>query len=80
MEASAKFARKRPLRLAIPANPTLTYLSQDRIRAGRSLYFSVDWINCVAPTSSIFPVLLPTVRRYVLSMAEKNWTEPNRSP
>ncbi|SMP54433.1 transposase, IS4 family [Noviherbaspirillum suwonense] len=32
-------------------------------------------INCVAPTSSISPVSLPTVHRYGLGMAEK--TRPN---
>jgi hypothetical protein len=42
MEASAKFARKRPVILAFPANPTLTYLRYDRMDAGLSLYFSAD--------------------------------------
>jgi hypothetical protein len=42
MEASAKFASKRPVILAICANPTLTYFSQDRMDAGRSPYFSAD--------------------------------------
>nr|WP_217343680.1 hypothetical protein [Noviherbaspirillum sp. L7-7A]MBV0877749.1 hypothetical protein [Noviherbaspirillum sp. L7-7A] len=45
METSAKFARKRPVIVAVPANLTLTYLSQDRIRAGRSLYFSADYLS-----------------------------------
>jgi hypothetical protein len=45
MEASAKFARKRPVILAIPANPTLTYLIQDPMEAGHPLYFSADYLE-----------------------------------
>jgi hypothetical protein len=43
MKASAKFARKGPVILAIPANPTLTYLSEGRMDTGASVYFSADY-------------------------------------
>jgi hypothetical protein len=42
MEASAKFAGKRPVILVVPSNPTLTYLSQGRMNTGVSAYFSAD--------------------------------------
>jgi hypothetical protein len=45
MEASAKFAGKKPVILAIPANPTLTYLSGGRMNTGLPVYFSADSLS-----------------------------------
>jgi hypothetical protein len=44
MGASAKIAGKGPVILAIPANPTLTYLSEGRVNTGVSVYFSADYL------------------------------------
>jgi hypothetical protein len=58
MEASAKFARKGPVILAIPANRTLTYLSVGPMDTGASVYFSVDYLNFKFRQPKISQILL----------------------